>query len=56
MNPFDAEDGSFRVLVNDLGQYSLWPASVPTPEGWRESVGPADRATCLHHVTTHWKV
>ena len=24
-NPFDDEDGSFLVVRNDEGQYSLWP-------------------------------
>ncbi|MQP33547.1 MbtH family NRPS accessory protein [Rhodococcus erythropolis] len=24
-NPFDNADGIFKVLRNDLGEYSLWP-------------------------------
>ena len=24
----------FEVVVNDEGQYSVWPASAPPPPGW----------------------
>jgi MbtH protein len=54
-NPFDDAEGRFHVLVNDEGQYSLWPAFAPVPAGWtvqRESV---DRAAALEHVETHWR-
>jgi MbtH protein len=27
-NPFEDEDGEFRVLVNDEGEYSLWPTFI----------------------------
>ena len=27
-NPFDDEDGTFLVLLNDEEQYSLWPAFI----------------------------
>lgn len=27
-NPFDDEDGSFLILVNDEGQYSVWPSFI----------------------------
>ena len=33
-NPFDDESGTFLVLVNHEGQYSLWPAFAEVPEGW----------------------
>ncbi len=34
MNPFDEPDATFRVLVNDEGQHSLWPAFAEIPDGW----------------------
>lgn len=53
-NPFEDEDGTYLVLVNDEGQHSLWPDFVAVPEGWRV-VHPADtRAACLEYVETHW--
>ncbi len=35
-NPFDDDNGSFFVLVNDEEQHSLWPAfaDVPVGCGW----------------------
>lgn len=33
-NPFEREDGSYHVLVNAEGQYSLWPAYLDVPDGW----------------------
>lgn len=32
-NPFEDENGTFLVLVNDEGQYSLWPAFLDVPAG-----------------------
>ena len=32
-NPFDDPEGSFYALVNDEGQYSLWPAFAEVPAG-----------------------
>ena len=36
INPFDDDNGSFFVLVNDEEQHSLWPAfaDVPVGCGW----------------------
>jgi MbtH protein len=53
-NPFDVEDGTFRVLVNAEGQYSLWPAAIAVPRGWTGAHGPAAKAACLAYVREHW--
>ena len=53
-NPFDDEDGSFLALVNDEGQYSLWPEFAAIPNGWEVGHGPASRASCLEHVEAAW--
>jgi MbtH protein len=53
-NPFDDEDGTYLVLVNDEGQHSLWPDSLPVPGGWRPVHGPAGRAACLEYVERTW--
>jgi uncharacterized protein YbdZ (MbtH family) len=51
INPFDDENGSFLVLVNDEEQHSLWPAFADVPAGWRVVYGEADRAACPLHRT-----
>ena len=54
-NPFEDEDGSYLVLVNDEGQHSLWPVHVDVPSGWQSVFGPDIRQSCLDYVTEHWQ-
>ncbi|HEX2400959.1 MAG TPA: MbtH family protein [Mycobacterium sp.] len=53
-NPFDDDNGSFVVLVNDEDQHSLWPTFVDVPAGWRVVFGESARADCLAYVEEHW--
>lgn len=53
-NPFDDEEGSFVVLVNDEEQHSLWPTFADVPAGWRVVHGEADRASCLNYIEQNW--
>lgn len=53
-NPFDDEQGEFLVLINEEGQYSLWPSFKDVPAGW-SAVGPrGSRAECLAYIEEHW--
>ena len=54
MNPFDDDSGTFLVLVNELGQHSLWPVFAPVPAGWEPVHGPSDRPTALAWIDEHW--
>ncbi|MEV0031514.1 MbtH family protein [Nocardia sp. NPDC050793] len=53
-NPFDDEDGSFHVLVNDEEQYSLWPVFAEVPAGWAVVLGDRSRADCLEYIEQNW--
>ncbi len=53
-NPFDAEDGLFLAVVNDEGQFSLWPAETAVPAGWTSAFGPDQRSACLAHIEATW--
>lgn len=53
-NPFDDEDGTFLVLVNDENQHSLWPVFAEVPAGWTVALPAAPRQECLDYVETHW--
>jgi MbtH protein len=53
-NPFENEDGTYFILVNDEGQHSLWPDFVEVPQGWSTAHGPDTRAACLDYVEKHW--
>ena len=54
INPFDDDNGSFFVLVNDEEQHSLWPSFADVPVGWRVVYGEADRAACLDYIEQNW--
>ncbi|MEU8004488.1 MbtH family protein [Catellatospora sp. NPDC049111] len=53
-NPFDAEDGVFLVLCNDVEQYSLWPEAVDVPAGWTAVFGPDSRTAAIAFVEASW--
>lgn len=53
-NPFDDENGTFLVLVNDEDQHSLWPTFADIPSGWRQVFGATSRSECLAYVEEHW--
>jgi MbtH protein len=53
-NPFDDEAANYFVLINDEGQYSLWPTAIDVPAGWRVTFGEAPRQECMDYVDTHW--
>lgn len=54
MNPFDDEDGHFLALINDEGQYSLWPAFADVPAGWTVTHPEGTRAECLAFIEAQW--
>ncbi|MFD3041626.1 protein mbtH [Mycolicibacterium conceptionense] len=54
INPFDDDNGSFYVLINDEEQHSLWPSFAEVPAGWRKVYGEANRSDCLEFVEQNW--
>jgi uncharacterized protein YbdZ (MbtH family) len=54
INPFDDENGYFRVLINNEGQHSLWPSFADIPAGWKAVHGPDSRQSCADYVSEHW--
>lgn len=53
-NPFENNEGSYVVLVNDEGQHSLWPEFAAVPPGWNAAHGPDTRESCLEYVEQNW--
>ncbi|MCZ1264857.1 MbtH family protein [Paenibacillus taichungensis] len=53
-NPFEYEDSNYLVLINQDGQYSLWPASLEVPAGWTVMLGKAKRRVCLDYIAEQW--
>ena len=53
-NPFEDDDRMYLVLVNDEGQYSLWPADIDVPSGLAAQHGALSRLECLSYIEEHW--
>ncbi|WKX69272.1 MbtH family protein [Streptomyces sp. XD-27] len=53
-NPFEDPETRYLALVNDDGQFSLWPVALETPAGWRTAFGPGTRESALDHIESHW--
>lgn len=51
----DHEDTQFEVVVNDQGQYSIWPTYHAIPKGWLSVGVKGNRQTCLHYISDTWK-
>lgn len=49
-----SDDWEWLVLINDEGQYSLWPSMEAVPGGWR-AVGPmGPKQVCIDYVESTW--
>lgn len=53
-NPFEDENKSYLVLINDEQQYSLWPAEIGVPAGWQVVLDASPRQSCVDHIDKHW--
>jgi MbtH protein len=53
-NPFEDDNATYLVLVNDEGQYSLWPSFAEVPAGWTVAKSEDSRQACLDYVNEHW--
>jgi MbtH protein len=54
MHPFDDPEVKVLVLVNEEGQYSIWPEFVEVPMGWLKVKGPEERKVCLEYIEANW--
>lgn len=53
-NPFEDENATYHVLVNEEGQHSLWPSFKEVPKGWTIVHRSDSRATCLEFINQNW--
>jgi MbtH protein len=55
VNTNDKErDTTYKVVVNQEGQYSIWPAARDNPIGWKDGGKSGSKAECLAHVKEVW--
>ena len=50
----ESDTTSYRVVLNDEEQYSIWPAVKELPAGWRAEGTEGTRDACLGHIDTVW--
>lgn len=53
-NPFEDPDARYHVLVNEAGQYSLWPVFIDVPDGWDVSLESRPRDEAMNWIEEHW--
>ena len=53
-NPFENDEATYVVLINDEGQYSLWPTFAEVPAGWTVAKATDTRQACLEYINEHW--
>jgi len=53
-NPFGNDQAEYMVLVNDEGQYSIWPSFLAVPAGWQISGPRGKRQECLAWIEQNW--
>lgn len=44
----------WRAVRTDDGRYSIWPAELPVPAGWRPTEVCGDKAECLSWIAENW--
>lgn len=49
-NPFDDDAGKYLVLAGGGRRFSLWPADLAVPGGWRVALASSARVDCLSFV------
>jgi MbtH protein len=48
------ETTTFKVLVNEEEQYSLWPARREPPPGWQDTGKRGTKAACVSFINDAW--
>jgi MbtH protein len=45
---------TYKVVVNDEEQYSIWLAHLPIPPGWQDTGTEGPKEACLAKVNELW--
>jgi MbtH protein len=53
-SPTAAPAETFRVVLNDEEQYSIWSADRDLPAGWRAEGTIGSKEDCLAHIDEVW--
>jgi MbtH protein len=45
---------TFRAVINEEEQYSIWPTHLPLPAGWSAAGREGTKAECLAFIEEVW--
>jgi MbtH protein len=48
------DNTEFAVVINDEGQYSIWPTYKAIPAGWKEVGTRGKKSECLAYIDVTW--
>jgi MbtH protein len=47
-------ENSYEVVINEEGQYSIWPSGKAIPHGWNVAGKNGDKDACLQYIKEVW--
>jgi len=47
-------EAMYEVVVNQDGQYSIWPMNKAVPQGWEKAGKQGSKESCLEFVRDVW--
>lgn len=50
----EIDSGMYKAVINDEGQYSIWPFDWPNPTGWRDAGKTGRKQDVLSYIETVW--
>jgi MbtH protein len=53
-NESDVDDRTYKVVINDEEQYSIWFADRDQPAGWRPVGHEGSKSQCLEYINEVW--
>lgn len=54
MSDTNANEPQLQVVVNEEEQYSIWPANLELPLGWKSTGFVGTRAACMDYIREYW--
>ena len=54
INKYTVDGDVHKVLINDEGQYSIWPQAQNVPMGWKEVGYVGSKQECSAYVDENW--
>lgn len=48
------QEVAYEVVVNQLGQYSIWPINKAIPNGWSTAGKQGSKQSCLDYINETW--